>query len=717
MKKDTDKNQGLRSAEGPNVAALIEQLHDSATLAQEAYSSMLQAENIRFCQWDNQQADGRKPDLVNDRPAKPWPGASDTRQRLADELVVGQVRLMKKVSRSARLTVRGTEGNDFAAAGKTQIYLDHLRNVRMRANVANESELAAQWRQTYGLAVTAVTWHQEWARTHDTITLEQLGALAQSGQLPDAATLLSLISSPERADLKDAGQLLQQIYPDLAPAEAVAQLQELKTTGKMAMPGRRLVVNRPEWEALKLWRDVFLPLNTGTDLQRAPWIAWRWTGNASEVQEKALSEQWGAEFIDAVLATEGKTILDTLNQGRTASRQVFADRSEEMDGLHEVFYFYYEASGADGLPCKYRTVISPHQPKRAGGEAAPQHGPDGPAGYDHGLYPFVLHLRERPDRHAVESRGTPEIVQTNQHELKWQRDAAINQTDLALQPPVIRPEREIGLPLNIRPLGEIGQRRQQALQFQPVPPLPPQSPGLEAAALRDAYRYFGRNRAEDPVGASLADQDLADDWASELEQLWRMTLQTAQQFETELEFQRIVGGQPQPFKVGRDEIQGAHDIQLFFNTDTMDPERMQAKAELAQAIIMPLDRTGKIDWAPVVGGLFSHFFPEFADQAIRSGDQATAAEVKDEANNWGLILSGTEPEMAEHGQNFALRLQWLEGKMQEPGAMARLAQLPDSQQLAMRRLEHLKFQVQQIANADTGRKGVAPIGGLSAAAR
>lgn len=705
--KDQDSPTTYRADDQPNITLLVDELRNACTQATQANEEMQLAENVRFCKWADQSDDGRKPDRVNSLPAKPWPGASDTRQRLADELVVADVRLMKKVVRSAKLAVRGTESGDMKAAGKVQIYLDLLRNTRMRDNVKNETELAAQWRQTYGSAVTAVTWRQEWARHYDEVTIEQLAALAQSGRAPAVATFLQLVGSADRRDLKDAARMLREMYPDLDETEAYEQVRELTTTGKMALPGRSLLVNKPEWTALKLWRDVFLPLNTG-DPQRAPWIAWRITLTASELEEKKISEDWSEEFVEAVRATAGTTILDVLGRGKTTrTREIFRDANEEMTGLHEVFYFYYTCADEQGLPCKYRTVLSPHIPQKSDGDS-PLYGVDGPAGYDHGLYPFVLHLRERPERMFVEARGTPSIVMTNQQEVKWQRDAMINQTDLALQPPVIRPEREIGLPLNIRPLGEIGQRRQAALQFQPVPPVPPASPGLESEARRDAMRYFARNRLEDPVGASLADQDLADDWAGELEQLWSLTLQTAQQFETQVEFQRIVGGQAVPFKVGREEIQGMHDIQVFFNTDALDPERMKGKAEIVQKMLAPIDRGSVIDWAPVVRGLFSYYLPEFADESLRSGDQATQAEVKDEAANWSLILSGTEPEMSDHGQNFALRLQWLQTKMQEPGAQARLAQMPDSAMLAQRRVEHLQFQVQQQINGQTGRDGVAP---------
>lgn len=149
----------------------------------------------------------------------------------------------------------------------------------------------------------------------------------------------------------------------------------------------------------------------------------------------------------------------------------------------------------------------------------------------------------------------------------------------------------------------------------------------------------------------------------------------AQQFEQPMTYVRIVGGRPVPFQLGRDDIRGQHDLRILFNPGNLDAEKLKAKAEIAQTIILPMDRAGTIDWAPVAAGMFGEFFPEFADQAVRSPEQSDAAEVKDEANNWALIMSGTEPDMAENGQNFALRLQWLRQKLQEPGAAARLAHL------------------------------------------
>lgn len=706
---DTNQTGALRTADGPNIRALRQALDDACTHATVEYEKQLLAENVRFCKWPDQQDDGRKPDLVDGKRATPWPGASDVRIRLADEVVNERVRLMKTAARSAKLTVRGTEASDLQRAGKVQIYLDHLRDTKLVDEVAEQNELAAQWRETFAAAVTAITWRQTWERVFDVVTLEQLQQQAQ--MLPAAAQLLSLIGSPSNDDRKLAASLLRQMYEDLDATEAYKQVQALRTQGEMSLPRRRIAENRPSWTALKLWRDVFFPLNTPGDLQQAQWIAWRMTLTEVQLEEKILSEDWAPEFVEAVKKTVGASVLTEL-ASRTedsARREVFRDQAEEMAGLHEVFAFYYRTTDDQGVPCVWKTVMSPHVGRKVRSEEADLFGVDEPLGYDHGKLPFIPHRREKLDAMMVEGRGVPEVVNTNQQELKWQRDARTDQTDLNLRPPMIRPEREVGLPLSIEPMGEIGERRMQALRPLNLPAVTPQTQALEADARRDVDRYFARNRAENPVGAGIAEQDLATDWCAELAAGWRMTLQLAQQFESAVEFQRVVGGKSVPFQVSREEIQGQHDIRLFFNTDTLDPEKMKAKVEVVQKMLAPLDR-GTIDWAPVVRGLFAYYLPEFADLALRDDQQTTQAEIKDEQNNWNLMLGGTEPEMMEQGQNFPLRLMWLEQKSQEPGAMARLSQLPDSEQLVQRRIEHLRFMVQQNqVNAQTGRVGVAPM--------
>lgn len=693
----TDKDE-------PDPKAMAGELTWASTHASGVVETMIRDENTRYCKWEDQRDDGRKPDDVGGREAEPWPGASDVRIRLADQIVNDQVKLCKTAARKAQFAITTTKGVAYETAGKVRAYLEWLRNTRMRRNVRRETELAAQWRATHGYCVMAVTWAQEWARDYQEVSVQDLQEAAMATPNGAAAQILAVMNETDPDVLRTVAGMLRQIYPDVDQGEALRQLRALQRTGTMSLPIRYMRLNEPRWEALKPWRDVFYPLNTG-ELQRARWVAWRVILTAAELEEKEISEKWNPQFIEAVKKTKGRSILAVLQQNlaQIDRRRIFQDSAEQMDQLHEVFYFYYTEADADGVPCKYVTVMSPHVMGESG---EPLYGRDEPLGYDHGLLPFVEIRRERPDRLLSETRGTAELVLTQQSEVKNMRDARVNQTELFLQPPVIRPEREIGLSLTIRPRGEIGERRAQATRQWIVPNTAPAGDPLEQEARLDADRYFARNRAEDPVRAGIYDDDLASDWCEEMEECWSQTLQLAQQFEDEVMIDRLIGGQHVQLHLSREEIQGEFDISLKFNTDSMDPDRMEKKAQLVQTVVAPL-AGGVVDFGVFARGIFSYFFPEFADDALRSGPQADQAEIKDEQNNWALMMAGTEPQMVDKGQNFQMRLQWLQNQLAQPGAAERLAKQPDSQELVEKRLQHLRFQVDQYTvNAQTGRMGV-----------
>lgn len=706
----TSSDQRLRTDDDqPNIKAMQAELSTACRAANNATTNQERDENTRDCRWPDQEDDGRKPERVGGKAAEPWPGASDTRIRLADSIVIDHVTMMKAAQHRGQLSVRGTESQDSTAAGKVQIYLDYLRGIRLRAMVRREGELAAQFRQTHGYAAMAVIWRQEWAREYETVTLAQVQEIAAKEPQGPVASLLASLYYPDHEVMGQLAGMLVQMYEDLDRGEAYKQLNALKTKGEMTLPRRYLRVNEPQWEALQWWRDLFGPLNTPLDLQRAPWLAWRVTLTEAELQEKAISDGWEDDFIKAVGLTKGKSVLDELvgQRARKGWREVFQDSTEEMEGLHEVFYFYYRFSDETGVPCLYRTVMSPHVAPAAGEQDAP-HGPDEPLGYDHGHYPFVPLIRERKNRTQAESRSVPAVVLTQQQEIKHMRDARINQTDLVLQPPLVRPEREVGLPIAIRPRGEIGEKRVDATHWMPVASTAAAGQPVQDEARLDADRYFARNREEDPVRAGLYDQTLADDWGEELSECWQMTLELAQQFQGDLTFSRIVGGETVPFTLSPEDIQGSFDLQLSFSVDQLDPDQLAAKAKLLQAVVMPLDRFGIIDWAPILKGIVRSLLPEYADEALRDVNQASDKEIEDEQTNWAKMITGTEPPMYEAGQNFALRLQWLQQQLQQPASQKVLAALPDSAALVEKRLQHLQFMVQQkTVNAQTGRVGVA----------
>ena len=690
----------------PNIRCMAAELQHACTNATQVIEQMLLADNTVYARWEHQQDDGRLPDLVGDREAEPWPGASDVRVRLADELVNDQVKMMKTAARKASFAFNATKGTSFATAGKVLSYMNWLRRTRMRRNVKREACLGAWWRQVYGKAAMFITWHQEWAREYQTITLEQLQTSAQQmGPGSTPAQILAGIVEPDKDVLRELAGILRQMYPDLEQGEALKQLNALTRTGSMSLPARYLRRNEPRWKACKWWVDAFGPLNMG-EVQEAAWLARRVVLTPAQVREKQISEGWSEEFVERVIGSAGSSVLDWLLQDTTSAtrRRIFQSSAELMDGLCEVFYVYYRVADADGVPCMHLTVMSPHAAVDEEGE--PLYGLDQPLGYEHGDYPIVLLQRELNEEQAHESRGTPELVITQQGEAKAMRDARVNQTELYLQPPVIRPEREIGLSLTIRPRGEIGERRMQSTRQWTVPNTAPAGQPLEYDARQDAYRYFARNRAEDPVRAGLYDQDLADDWCDELAECWSQTLALAQQFESEVTFDRVVGGQLVNITLTREEIQGQFDFSLSFNVDSMDPERIEKKISGLVPMLQGLDRAGVIDWGPTVRGLFGYILPELVDESLRTDQQASESELKDEQLNWALMMSGTEPQMHEKGQNFQLRLNWLESQVQQPDSVKRLAQDPAAAERVQKRREHFRFMLQQQVNAQTGRVGV-----------
>lgn len=706
MNNNYSAGDALRTeSDEPNIGCMKAELENSCKNATNVMEQMLLNDNTVYCRWEDQQDNGRLPDLVDGAEPEPWAGGSDVRVRLADELVNDQVKMMMAATRRSSLSLAATKGTSLEQAGKVRSYMNWLRNTRMRKNVRRETKLAARWRQVYGKAAMSVTWDQKWAREYQTITLAQLQEQAELQPGGAAAQIIAGLIEPDKDVRKAVGGILRQMYPDLDQGAALEQLNALSRTGEMKLPSRYLRVNQPRWKALKWWVDIFGPLNMG-ELQDSSWLARRVVLTKAQAQEKRISEGWGEEFVDAIIAQAGHSVLDWMGQNTadTGQRKVFQDSAELMEGLCEVFYFYYVHPDSEGVPCVHMTVMSPHVVQDRNQE--PIYGLDQPYGYDHGELPFVLLQREVNEEQTHEARGTAEMVMTQQAEAKWMRDSRVNQTDLLLQPPMIRPERELGLSLAIRPRGEIGERRAQATRQWTVPNTAPAADPLENDARSDAYRYFARNRTEDPVRAGLYDQDLADDWCEELEECWSQTLKLAQQFENEIQFDRIVGGQAVNVRLSREDIQGDFDFSLRFNVDSLDPERIEKKISALMPMLQGMDRGGVIDWAPTVRGLFQYLLPEFSDESLRTNEQASDAELKDEQNNWALMMAGTEPAMHENGQNFQLRLQWLDQQMAQPGSVKRLAANPDSAELVEKRVQHLRFQVQQYTvNAQTGRVG------------
>ncbi len=720
MKSDYNDTSMLRTAEGaPDIKCMIAELDRSVRQASSQILKMERDANTRNAKWVDQSDSGRKPKLVGGVEADPWPNASDVRIRLADQFVNDDVKLCKATARRGKIRVKGMRSGNYANAGKVKLYLDYVRDVELRHEWRRQGTLAAQWRSTFGHSISLVDWLQETAIAHDEVTAEQLQAIATDPELAAAplAQIGRLLFVPE--ERKTVVRLLRAMYPDLDQGEAWKRINELMQTGRTTLPRRYTRVNRPRRKALKPWRDIFYPLNT-SDLQAAPWVAWRVLLTPAQVQEKAISDGWSEDFVAALLPTVGKTRLDAQTAAQDRQRsEVVQDSVEEMEGLIEVFYFFHVVSNEAGVPCRYRTVMSPHI-TIAEGEEMPT-GPDEPLSYEHGLYPLVEHRREDNDDLLVDNRSVPELVLTHQQEIKWQRDGRINQIDLALQPPIVRPERDIGLKLTFRPRGEIGRSKNSPYEFGEVPAYQPGSVELERQVREDAERYFARNaeeNAKNPGRVKLYTDDAVDDWAAEEERCWNMVLQMAQQFVDTVEFERVVGQTRTPIRISREEIQGQFDITVKFDAaPLLDPEAIESRLRQLNELVA-MDRGGVINLAVVVRELFALMFPDLSDEALDDIETAGLREIEETDTEWAKMLAGVPPILREKGVNFSMRKMRLDQILADPINQQRAAAAPDTLKYVEEYRQHLTFMVDQQpngANAQAGRVGVRQQGNVPVA--
>jgi hypothetical protein len=232
---------------------------------------------------------------------------------------------------------------------------------------------------------------------------------------------------------------------------------------------------------------------------------------------------------------------------------------------------------------------------------------------------------------------------------------------------------------------------------------------IEAATRRDVDEYFGIPRPDmAPQRALLAQQDLVDTWLADLSLILGQTFQLSQQYLDDIQFVRVAGGMPMPFRASRQEIQGKFDLRLDFDARTFDSEALEVKIK-GLIELLPLDVMGVVDRVGLVRFLFSAIDPNMAEFLIKDVDAAAQQEIDDEQVQFTKIAAGTEPPLKESGQNAQLRLQTLQGIVQaNPALQQRYQQDEIFKAMLDARMQAFQFALQQQQNAQIGRVGAQP---------
>jgi hypothetical protein len=648
--------------------------------------------NTRYCVWPGQSEDGRKHAGAMGRQPWPWDGAADTRVRLADNIIRDHCAILTNAFFKSRVQIQPVESMDIDKRTAAEAVLKWLLFQHCLDDLRREVRLAAEFRETYGLAIMAVDWQQTTRTEIKRFTIEEAQMMVQESQDPNLAALLEIVMDPLQEET--AAELLGQVVPELGK---VSKVRALRDKGEVEWESPYIFESKPVWTALEAWEDVIFPIQTFS-LQRAAFVARRELLNEVELRERAAVEGWDEDWVEEAVKHKGQLKRIHLNLHRT-DQFLF----EQLRDLIEIWHVFRKENDpkTDAIRVT-RSVISYHIPDKAAvHELLP---------YAHGMYPFVEMPRERSTRPLLESRGIPELVQTAQEEIKIQRDYRADRASISILPPVRVPANRGKFDLVLGPGVQVPERRPGEIGWMDPPRPDAGSIEVENATRFDVNNYFGRMADGVPPQMSMIHtQEMIDSYLLDMKLCVIQTMALAQQYMTPEEVSRVTGNASLAFSASPQDIRGRFDITAEFDARLLDSEALGAKLKYLSEILVPMDSFGVIDRAGLVKYMFQAVDPNMASMLVQDIGAATQQEIEDEQGAFAKIAAGTEPPMKEGGQNAQVRLQTLQQIIQSnPAVSQRYQQDEIFRRMLDARMQAFNFQLQQSQNAVIGRVGAQP---------
>ncbi len=707
---DPEKNLALVAGDGGDAPVETTELQKFKTEAMDIAKGAawnvnerrILAEEIRYNLWEGQSRDGRKhADAQDGKPAFPFEGASDARIRLADMIVNERVLILTAAAFRNLPKVKGLELQNEALGHQLTTVLKWVLKNKLGGQYFREIVKLAQYQEadSPAAAVLGVWWEQETALEMRTLTLAEIAESVQAlGLGPEQITALEAqMNDPERD--AETAQALQQLIPHLSPARAKQVVAALREDGEAEFPAPYLKLDQPAVCTYKLYEDIFFPTNT-TDAQKCRCYFLREWLNEWELREREVSHGYDPEFIAEVLKHEAETMfpLYRRNPGMGEFTIVAEEQTaskEARRGLFEVVTVMWKAVNEDKIPGIYQLPIHGNV-DFAGAERLL-------CDYKHGNYPFTFFAREILGSRLLDSRGVPELLATEQQALKLLADSFQDHVQLATIPPIKVPRRRSKLSLVIGPLKVIKEDRPGDVEFMEPPMYPQGNERQQEEVRRRVDEFWGRISAHvPPMLTQLHQTGMVVNFLTNLTDALTQLLQLCQQYISDDELAMITGEDGIPIARSRAEIQGKFAVELTFDPRDLDMDYLKNIVGMIVQILQ-VDTLNTVQRDKLVQRLFTAIDPNLAAATLRPVEAANESEVADEENNFAKINAGVEPEMAEAGQNFPLRLKTLTDIVDKnPEAYAKLS--PVSKEIYQARVKHLSDQVQQIQNAQIGRQ-------------
>jgi hypothetical protein len=666
-------------------------------------ANIAENDDIRLARWAGQTDDGKKhsEDRMNGDGAFPFEGASDVRCRLVDRTINDLVSMMVTTFDRCQIKVKGTEFSDSENSATANVLMSWLLESRIRSEVRKEAELLAQYGTQYGWAGLHVIWEQEMGTRFQTLQMEDIVAMVQQAvqMNPEAAIkdLPAAIMSPEQEDY--AVDLIMQYLKSVNPKDVKKAVRELRKDGLAKIPETFIAKNQPLIVALKPYDEISFPPET-IEIQKARVVFRRTYVTEVELRAMAAIEGWSDEFVQQAVNCMG--MQSQFNDPNLLPAAALINyQVSRQDNLIELVYAYSRLIDENGIQGIYQTIFCP----QAGSEDYASHGL---LGYAHNKYPFVIYRRERTRRAIMESRGVPEIAQTDQEEIKAQHDAIRDRTAFTTLPPILVKKRLGGIN-KIAPGVHLPVTSADDYRFMPTPT----GDAGTAFNLIDRVEmnhasYFGLPHPNImPQKTQTTQQFIINNWLDVWSESFAMVFSLMLQYMQPEEIEAITG---KPLPQNMSSISNMFDFQVKYDVRELDTNFVIEKLKAITQFVLPLDAGGVIDKNKLVKAAIEAIDPDKAKELIINTGTASQLLYKEIQSDLGLMMLGNEANYVENDPSAATKMQYLQDIMSKnPKAQQAMQQDQHFRAVLENYMKNLQMSISQQQNKQIGRTGVTPV--------
>jgi len=660
-------------------------------------------DDIRLARWAGQTDDGKKhsEDRMNGDGAFPFEGASDVRCRLVDRTINDLVSMMVTTFDRCQIKVKGTEFSDSENSATANVLMSWLLESRIRSEVRKEAELLAQYGTQYGWAGLHVIWEQEMGTRFQNIRMDDLVAMVQQAvqQNPEATIkdLPAAIMNPEQEDY--AVDLIMQYLKTVEPKAVKKAVRELRKDGHANIPETFVSKNQPLIVALKPYDEISFPPET-IEIQKARVVFRRTYVNEVELRSMAQMEGWSDSFVEQAINTMG--LQSQFNDPNLLPAAALINfQVSRQDNLIELVYAYSRLIDENNIQGVYQTIFSPQSKSE-------EYASHGLLGYAHNKYPFVIYRRERTRRAIMESRGVPEIAQTDQEEIKAQHDAIRDRTAFTTLPPILVKKRLGGIN-KIAPGIHLPVTSADDYRFMPTPT----GDSVTAFTLIDRVEqnhasYFGLPHPNImPQKTQTTQQFIINNWLDVWSESFAMTFSLMLQYMQPDEIEGITG---KALPQNMSSVSNMFDFQVKYDVRELDTNFVIEKLKAITQFVLPLDNGGVIDKNKLVKAAIEAIDPDKAKELIINTGTASQLLYKNIQSDLGLMMLGNEAQYVENDPSAASKMQYLQDIMgKNPKAQQAMQQDPHFRAMLENYMKNLQMSVSQQQNKQIGRTGVTPV--------